>query len=60
MAGFSLPLKESQIKVAKRDKVLIKLPEKKGKAEDAIYNKYNNFGMGKKRENFKEYDLKTS
>ena len=57
MTGFSLPLKESQIKVAKRDKVLIKVPEKKSKAEDS---KYNNYGMGKKRENFKEFDLKTS
>ena len=54
-----MPLKEGQIKVTKRDKVLIKLPEKKPtKAEEAMAARY--YGMGKKKENFKEYDLKTS
>lgn len=55
--GFSLPLKEGQIKVAKRDKVLIKQPEKKSKKDDPMSARYN-YGMGKKREDFLEYDLK--
>mgnify|MGYP001078716131 CR=1 FL=1 len=55
--GFSLPLKEGQIKVAKRDKVLIKKPEQKGKKEDLMSVRYN-YGMGKKKEEFMEYDLK--
>jgi len=55
--GFSLPLKEGQIKVTKRDKVLIKQPEKKNKKDDPMSARYN-YGMGKPREDFKEYDLK--
>ena len=40
--------------------MLIKLPEKKNKNEDAISARYYNYGNGKKRENFKEYDLKAN
>lgn len=56
--GFSLPLKDKQIKVTKRDKVLIKQPEKKGKAEDNQTAR-GYYGM-KKKANFMEYDLKSS
>ena len=55
--GFSLPLKESQIKVARRDKVLIKQPQKKtNKKEDSANARY--YGMGKDKQDYKEYDLK--
>ena len=58
--GIGLPLKDEQIKVTKRDLVLIKQKNRgqsdRNKAENSL-----SYGFGmRKKEDFKQFDLKTN
>ena len=60
LANIGLPLKEEQIKVNKRDQVLIKQGNKYKTKSDRAAAKYDPYmGMKPKKEEFKQYDLKT-
>ena len=58
--GIELPLKDEQIKVTKRDMVLIK-QKNRGQSDRNKPSSFGGYGYGApKKENFKQFDLKTN
>jgi len=61
--GIALPLKDEQIKVTKRDQVLIKQRKSQtttGHSTNAAENRYMMLYGKRKKDEYKEYDLKTN